>query len=261
VRPLGVIGLLSRDVVAGSPPQIGGGPWHAARALHALRHEAVIFAKCGDADRQEYRRRLAALGLPVTLAAAGETTSFSFSYDGRGTRTMQVDAIGEPWLIEDVPRALLRGIEWLQVVPLLRGDFDPDVLGWLARGPRLLLDAQGLVRARATGPLVLDAAFDATLLRHVSVLKLAQEEAAAVGDVASLGVPEVLVTGGSEGSWVITRDGETHVPARPIAADPTGAGDAFGVAYLASRAEGHNPLSAARRATALVAALLTGSER
>ena len=76
-----------------------------------------------------------------------------------------------------------------------------------------------------------------------------------------LGVREVLVTGGSEGSWVITRDGETHVPARPIAADPTGAGDAFAVAYLASRAEGHNPVSAARRATALVAALLTGSER
>ena len=26
--PLGLIGPLSRDVVAGAPPRIGGGPWH-----------------------------------------------------------------------------------------------------------------------------------------------------------------------------------------------------------------------------------------
>jgi sugar/nucleoside kinase (ribokinase family) len=51
------------------------------------------------------------------------------------------------------------------------------------------------------------------------------------------------------------------VPARWVAADPTGAGDAFAIAYLGARAERHSPLSAARRATALVAALLSGGER
>jgi sugar/nucleoside kinase (ribokinase family) len=261
VRPLGVIGLLSRDVVAGSPPQIGGGPWHAARALHALRHEAVIFAKCGNAEKQDFGRRLAGLGLPATLAAAGETTSFAFSYDGRGARTMQVDAVGERWLVDDVPLSLLRRVEWLHVAPLLRGDFDEDMLGWLARGARLLLDGQGLVRRRKAGRLVLDTAFDSGLLRHVSVLKLAEEEAAVIGDLAALGVAEIGVTAGPEGSRVITRDGETHVPARPVAGDPTGAGDAFAVAYIASRAEGHSPVSAARRATALVAALLARGPR
>ncbi|MDP9262502.1 MAG: PfkB family carbohydrate kinase [Actinomycetota bacterium] len=45
------------------------------------------------------------------------------------------------------------------------------------------------------------------------------------------------------------------------AVDPTGAGDAFGAAYLSARASGHAPASAARRATALVAALLLGRER
>jgi sugar/nucleoside kinase (ribokinase family) len=50
------------------------------------------------------------------------------------------------------------------------------------------------------------------------------------------------------------------VPARPVddGADPTGAGDAFAAAYLSARADGHAPASAARRATALVAALLMG---
>jgi sugar/nucleoside kinase (ribokinase family) len=51
------------------------------------------------------------------------------------------------------------------------------------------------------------------------------------------------------------------VPARLVAADPTGAGDAFAVAYLGSRAGGHAPASAARRATALVAALLAEGVR
>ena len=77
MRPLGVIGPLSRDVVAGGPPQIGGGPWHAARALRALRQSAVIVGKCGDADRRHYRVQLAALGLPAAIAAGGETTAFS----------------------------------------------------------------------------------------------------------------------------------------------------------------------------------------
>ena len=261
MRPLGVIGHLSRDVVAGSLPQIGGGPWHAARALRALRQEAVVFAKCGEADRTRFQAKLAALGLPTAVTGAGETTAFSFSYDGEGTRAMQVDAIGEPWRSEDVPAAVLRRVEWLQVAPLLRGDFDADMLAWLARRRRILLDGQGLVRKRATGLLVLDGDFDREVLRHVSVLKLAEEEAEAIGDLKALDVPEIVVTAGAKGSRVITPTSDVQVPARFVASDPTGAGDAFAVGYLGSRAEGHTPLSAARRATALVAAVLAGDAR
>lgn len=261
MRSLGVIGSLARDLVGGGAPRIGGGPWHAARALHALRHQAILFTKCGDAEQREYRLRLAALGLPLTLAARGETTTFAFSYDAHGARTMRVEAVGEPWQRDDVPEALLRRVEWLHVAPLLRGDFDPDLLAWLARGRRLLLDAQGLVRARAEGPLVLDDAFDPALLRHVTVLKLSEEEAAAVGDVTSLDVPEILLTLGEVGSRVRSRGSIVYVPARAVPVDPTGAGDAFSVAYLAARAEGHAPVSAARRATALVGALLAGRAR
>jgi tagatose 6-phosphate kinase len=258
MRPLGVIGPLSRDVVAGGPPQIGGGPWHAARALHALRQPAIVFAKCGDAERREYQQRLASLGLPVSLRTGGETTAFAFSYDDSGVRTMRVDAIGEPWQRADVAEALLRRVDWLHVAPLLRGDLDVELLAWLGRDHRILLDAQGLVRRRATGELTLDAEFDPAVLQHVRVLKLAEDEAAVVGDVRALGVPEVLVTAGPRGSRVITREGETQVAARPLPGDPTGAGDAFSVTYAAARADGHRPVSAARRATALVAALMSG---
>lgn len=257
MQPLGVIGPLARDIVSGAPPRIGGGPWHAARALVRLQVGAVVLAKCSAADLGDYRRRLTELDLPSALATGGETTAFSFSYDTAGVRTMAVDAIGEPFRDEDLAKLPLQGIEWLQVAPLLRGDFDAGVLERLARGRHLLLDGQGLVRARQTGPLVLDADFDPSLLRHVSMLKLAEEEAEAVGDLTALGVPEILVTAGTAGSTLITRDGVEEVPARVVAADPTGAGDAFAAAYLSARAAGHPPSHAARRATAFVAALLS----
>jgi sugar/nucleoside kinase (ribokinase family) len=266
VRSLAVIGPLARDLRGpGSEAQIGGGPWYAARALRALAQEAIVVAKCGEPERRSYLRRLAALGLPVSLSAAGETTSFSFSYDPEGRREMRVEAIGEPWSEADEPERALRRVEWVHVAPLLRGDFPAETLERIARHRRVLLDGHGLVRCRAVGPLALDGDFDRALLRHVSILKLADEEARAiVGDaeleeLRGLGVPEIVVTFGAGGSLVLTRDTAVRVVARPARGDPTGAGDAFSVAYLGARAAGHRPISAARRASALVSALLSNT--
>ena len=267
MRPLAVIGPLSRDVIADRVPRIGGGPWHAARAVRALGQEAIVVAKCGEPERRSYLRRLAGLGLPVSLAAAGETTAFSFRYDADGRREMAVEAIGEPWEEGDEPDGVLQRVEWVHVAPLLRDDFTPGTLERFARRRRVLLDGHGLLRARRPGPLVLDADFDPALLRHVSILKLAEEEAqvilggAELEELRELGVPEVVVTFGAGGSLVLTRDAALRVVARPVRGDPTGAGDAFSIAYLGARASGHRPISAARRASALVSALLTAASR
>ncbi len=267
MRPLAVIGPLACDAVDDEEPRIGGGPWHAGRALRALRQEAVLVAKCGERERPDYLRRLAALGLPVSLAAAGETTSFAFHYDSEGRREMRVTAVGEPWCEDDEPERVLRGVEWVHVAPLLRGDFPPETLERIARRCNVLLDAHGLVRARRLGPLQLDGDFDRALLRHVSILKLAEEEArVVVGDadleeLRGLGVPEVVVTFGGEGSLVLAPGTSTRVASQAVPGDPTGAGDAFSIAYLSARAEGHEPLPAAHRASALVSMLLATEAR
>ena len=125
----------------------------------------------------------------------------------------------------------------------------------------------GLVRVPQTGPLQLDTNFDPAVLAPISVLKIAEEEAVAltgsVDEVVSLGVPEVIVTLGTRGCIVYARGRVERVPARSLdgVKDPTGAGDGFAAAYVAARAEGHAPASAARRATALVAGLLSGRAR
>ena len=115
---------------------------------------------------------------------------------------MHVDVVGEPWRLDEPPPGLLRRVEVLHVAPLLRSDFDAAALERLGSGRRLLLDAQGLVRVPKTGPLTLDADFDPDVLRHVSILKVSEEEADVLtgGDrdaLADLGVPEIVLTLGA----------------------------------------------------------------
>ena len=226
-----------------------------------------MVAKCGEAERRSYLRRLAALGLPVSLSAGGETTAFSFRYDVAGRREMRVDTIGEPWSETDGPERALRRVEWVHVAPLLRHDFPTEALERIAYRRRVLLDGHGLVRPRRVGALELDGDFDRALLRHVSILKLAEEEAQTIlggrelEQLRELGVPEVVVTFGAGGSLVLTREAAVRVTTRPSRGDPTGAGDAFSIAYLSARAGGHRPISAARRASALVSALLSAAPR
>jgi sugar/nucleoside kinase (ribokinase family) len=248
---LAVVGNLSIDRIEGGPPQIGGGPYHASRALRLLDARCEVVTRCADADRRFLVHRLAALGMPLHVLRGTQTTAFSFEYEG-DTRLMTVDAVGDPWTPRDV-RAVDRRVRWLHVAPLLRSDFPIETIAELARGRRLILDAHGLVRRPQVGPLVLDDDFDPEVLRYVTALKLAEEEAAIVGEVD---VPERLVTLGSRGAIVCVDGRETHVPARRLPRDPTGAGDAFAAAYLVSRAMGHPPLVAARRATMIVGAAL-----
>jgi len=255
VPQLALVGNLSRDRVDGGPPRIGGAPYYAARAWRVLGCRATIFTRCGPEERAAYARRLSALGLPVVLLPGKKTTSFSFFYDG-DARVMMVDRPGESWSPADVD-AVPRGA-WVHVAPLLRSDFPAETLAALGRGRRLSLDGQGLVRASGEGPLRLDADFDPAVLRHVQILKLSEEEAEVVGAVDELGVPEVLVTYGARGSRVYYEGRSTEVGAWPVTADPTGSGDAFSAAYLTGRSRGLTPVSAARRATAVVGALLTG---
>ncbi|MDX6505769.1 MAG: hypothetical protein QOG06_413, partial [Gaiellaceae bacterium] len=75
---LAVIGNLARDLVGDAPPRVGGGPFHAARALRVLSHPAVLAVKLGEEDRRPFIRRLIELGLPVHSRSSKTTATFSF---------------------------------------------------------------------------------------------------------------------------------------------------------------------------------------
>jgi sugar/nucleoside kinase (ribokinase family) len=252
---IALLGNLSRDVIDGRSIT-GGAPYHAARALQHLDVPALIYARCAEADCEELLPPLAALGTPVRYVPGKTTSSFGISYDG-DRRHMDVLAIGDTWEPEDVPR-FPDEVTFVHVAPLARSDFPPETLAAAARGRRLSLDGQGLVRPGHTGALVLDPNFDPELLRHVWALKLSDEEAEALGDPTALPVRELLLTHGSRGATVVAKGRTEHVPAFRIDGNPTGAGDAFCISYLAARSKGFSPFAAARRATAVVASLLAG---
>ena len=119
------------------------------------------------------------------------------------------------------------------------------------------------MRTAAIGPLQTDAHIG-DVLRHVEVLKLNDEEAETLVGSADpralldLGVPEVVLTLGSQGAWVVTPGLVEHVAAVPVEGevDPTGAGDTYSVTYIVQRAAGAEPVEAARVAAATVSAFL-----
>jgi len=258
---IAVIGSLARDSVEGER-RVGGGAFHAARGLRLLPGaRATIVTKASD---PELAGPVVALGFPVEFREASATPTFSLHYDG-DDREMHVSEVGEPWGADDAAGWVAEALgdaRWVQVAPLLRSDFPATTLAALARDRRLLLDGQGLVRVPETGPLRLDDAYDPEVLRHVTVLKLAEEEARAIlpdfgrEAVEALGVPEVLLTFGSRGSIVFADGTSERVPAHPVDADATGAGDAFLAAYAFARAGGHAPVASARRAASLVETML-----
>jgi sugar/nucleoside kinase (ribokinase family) len=264
MRLLGVVGLVSLDRVDGGLPRLGGAPFYAAKALRLLGQPAVIATKIAPEDSG---RGLHALGVPVHTRPAARTISFRIENDGE-RRSLEIEQLGEPWTPADVDGWLndaLKQADWVHAGALTRADFPPETLARLHRRRVLSFDGQGLVRRGETGEVRMDADFDPEVLRHVDVLKLSEREAGALGialedrSLASLGVPEIVVTLGSRGSVVFADALAEHVPARPVETrDPTGSGDEFMAAYLTYRRLRHSPTSAARLAGEVVRAIIAG---
>jgi sugar/nucleoside kinase (ribokinase family) len=266
---IAVIGNVTRDRVNDGEPQPGGCPSFAALAFRLLGRKGQILTRFAPSDRAFFEPFLQSLGTPVTTLGAAATSGFALDYDGE-RRTMRVDAVGDPWTPADV-EALDPAAEWIHVAPLLRSDFPPETLAALAGAARCVsFDGQGLVRVPHAGPLEVDDRFDPTLLEHLTVLKLAEDEAAVIAPggfgaatAAALGVPEILVTLGSAGCDVHAEGGAVRVPAawQVLDVQTTGAGDVFMVAYIAARSDGDGPLAAAERASEVVARMLDERKR
>lgn len=257
-----VLGNLAIDIINGADPSPGGCASFAGVALQAAGGAGRIVAMGAEDDHALFDPLLERFGSLVQILPSGVTSSFSLDYDDTDHRHMGVEAIGPVWTPDDIDAAD-PVTTWVHLAPLLRTDFPADTLAALAaRGHRVAYDGQGLVRADRLGPLVEDRHFPAELLAHLDILKLAEDEAVIVADgpfdastAQRLGVPEILVTYGSEGCDIYVDGTVLRVPAawRVLGVQTTGAGDMFTACYVAHRAAGADPRRAAESASALVA--------
>ncbi|MDT5103062.1 MAG: hypothetical protein QOI25_575 [Mycobacterium sp.] len=262
VQGVTVLGNLAIDVINGAPKSPGGCASFSGVALQAAGGHGRIVALADEKDHALFESLLDRFGSIVRILPADRTSAFRLDYDDVDHRRMSVDAIGPVWGRSEIESAD-PDTTWVHLAPLLRTDFPASTLGLLAeRGHRVAYDGQGLVRADRLGPLVVDRHYPPELLRHISVLKLAEDEAVIVADGAfdastakQLGVPEILVTYGSEGCDIYTDDTVVRVPAawRVEGVQTTGAGDMFTSCYVANRAAGAGPRRAVELASELVA--------
>jgi sugar/nucleoside kinase (ribokinase family) len=257
-----VLGNLAVDVINGGPKTPGGCASFSGVAMAAAGVPGGIVALAAADDWPLFDPLLDRFGSMIRFLPADCTSGFRLDYSDVDHRRMSVDAIGPVWGAAEVDAAD-PGTTWVHLAPLLRTDFPAETLALLAqRGHKLAYDGQGLVRADQVGPLIVDRHYPHELLDNLSILKLAEDEAVIVADgtfdqntAARLGVPEILVTYGSEGCDIYSGDTCERVPAawRVEGVQTTGAGDMFTTCYVANRAAGADPRAAAKEASELVA--------
>jgi sugar/nucleoside kinase (ribokinase family) len=265
---LTLIANLALDRVNRGPWTSGGCPTFAPYAFARLHARGSINAACADEDLARFRALETDGSVSLQIRPSAATTRFDIDYSGEfgDTRSMVLHTIGHTWSEADIDRLEIES-EWVHLAPLVRSDFSVAAVARLAAsGHRVGYDGQGLVRVPQLGELTLDAGYDPELLRHLTALKLSEDETAVVasehGRERALErlseVSELLLTHGSHGAEVHVGGTLRHVAPDQVVADvqTTGAGDVFMVAYLIGRARELDPAAAATLGANVAAAML-----
>jgi sugar/nucleoside kinase (ribokinase family) len=265
---LTLIANVALDRVNHGPWTCGGCPTFAPYAFDHVHARGVINAACADEDLAMFRALEADGSVSFRFKRVGATTRFDLDYSGEfgDTRSMVLHTIGHTWSEADIDRLEIDS-EWVHLAPLLRSDFPVATVARLAaRGHRVAYDGQGLVRVPQIGELTLDARYDPQLLRHLTVIKLSEDETAVVASehgrehaLQKLSdIPELLLTHGSRGAEIRAGGTLSHVAPDRVVADvqTTGAGDVFMIAYLIGRARDLTPTTAATLGAEVAAAML-----
>jgi sugar/nucleoside kinase (ribokinase family) len=195
----------------------------------------------------------------LVLLPSPATTAFENAYAANGARTQRAPALAPP-----LPRreAIVAGASLVQLGPLHPADLDDAWYG--CRGTAHALDLQGLTRRVVAGRV--EAAVDPrvrTILARCAWIKGSADEWRLVDScVDGCADAERLVTRGIDGGELIAADGTHRWRADPPVdpCDPTGAGDVHFAAYLAHRAHGDAPETAAAAAARFTSAFLASRQ-
>lgn len=258
------IGHITQDKVI-NPQSIvympGGTAFYFSQAMQHMPLSYGLATSVAPAE-MIYVEQLRSLGIDVNALPGGGTVYFENSYtEDSNHRTQRVLQKADSFTIES-----LAGInaKVFHLGPLLADDFAPGLIEALASRGKISLDVQGLLRrVEDTQVQATDWQQKRELLPFVHILKVNEHELAVLTGqddirlgavlLAGMGVKEVVVTLGSEGS-LIYADGEfyTITVFKPeIFRDATGCGDTYMAGYLYKRVKGETVAEAGLFASAM----------
>ena len=219
---------------------------HAMARLHA--NDFLLVTALAPSEKRSVDM-LREAGVEVKVLPSHNSVYFENSYgENSNDRSQRVLAKADPFSVEG-----LRGVEAgiFHLGTLLADDFPMEVLKDLAGKGRVSIDAQGYLReVRGEKVFAVDWPEKTEALKYVDILKANEHEMevltgssdprTAALRLAEMGVKEVVLTLGDQGS-LIYADGEFYeIPAyKPKdVVDATGCGDTYMAGYLFKRGQG-----------------------
>ena len=241
---LAVVGHLVLDYISRGgeeyPAQMGSPCVYASLGARALNASVIVGSKVGRDYGEKRLRWLGSRGVNVghVRQSGARTTSFKIKYTDGG-RFMWLASKCMPLTRRDLSN--LPASSALHMGPILN-EIPLSLATSLARRNSVTcLDPQGYLRRVLPNGEVRRSRFrDKSLLRHLDVLKVSEDEASAlIGKTSSFKLsssgPEIiLITKGRAGTMLWSKDhGAYRIPAfKTRVRDPTGAGDALVGAFL-----------------------------
>jgi sugar/nucleoside kinase (ribokinase family) len=242
----------------------GGTAYYVAWAMQHLPQDVsfgVITAVGSDIRHEVERLRHA--GIDITDIGSPTSVYFENKYgQNMNNRQQRVLSKAVPFTIEQLANA---EADLFHLGSLLRDDFSPEVVEYLASKGRVSIDVQGYLReVRQQKVYSVDWKDKLRVLAYTDILKVNEYEIDALTNgerdlhkaariISSWGVKEVLITLGSYGSIIYCDDHFYDIPGYPPhkVVDATGCGDTYSAGYLYARAKGASCLEAGRLAAAM----------
>lgn len=255
--PFLAIGHTARDEFPDGRWRLGGGALYGAATAAKLGARVTLVTRIGPTEREALDTLCQELGITLRALPSDVTTTFAFTYDAAGHRTLRLRAKAAPITRADVGRAV--GTPKAVLLASIAGELDDSLFApW--SGAKRVLAAQGLLRSFGADGTVIATPWTeyARLLPKVDAVVVSEEDRAE--DSAWLPFTTVVVTKAERGSELHARGRTEQVPAFAVAEviDQTGAGDAFAASLALGLAEGLPMLEAATFASAAASFAVEG---
>lgn len=256
--PFLAIGHTARDEFPDGRWRLGGSALYGAATAAKLGADVTLVTRAGPNERDALETLCQELGIRLRALPSDRTTTFGFTYDPAGRRSLFLRAKAAPITRAEVGRAA--GAPRAVLLASIAGELDDSLFApW--SGAKRVLAAQGMLRSFGTDGLVVPSPWTdyARLLPKVDAVVVSEEDHAE--DRAWLPYTTVVVTKAERGSDVHPKGGST-VAIEPFAVaeviDQTGAGDAFAASLALGLAEGLPIVEAARFASAAASFAVQG---